>query len=324
MTVLNAGQIATVARSAGFTGRDLAIAVAVCLAESGGKTDDINPINNADFGLWQINKVHADLLSSGSWSNPADNARMARAVWQSQGWSGWTTYTSGAYLVYMASATTAANSLSGTEIPVTDATLAGFHSTNNGSQKITGPEKVWVGKPPIDPATVTAPLSTMQRTSTRNWLMRVNNTESSKFHGDNVDNKAGLKTANDYIKKSSDTELIAGVKAFLTDFPHINSGYLTLADVQSSAFAGDNPDHVPTTPLDPSNIPNPLDSISAIGAALQSLLDLAKFLTDAHNWMRIAMFAAGGGLILFALDKLGGGVGKSIHSATKVAEVAAL
>lgn len=154
--------------------------------------------------------------------------------------------------------------------------------------------------------------------------MRVNNTESSKFHGDNVDNKAGLKTANDYIKKSSDTELIAGVKAFLTDFPHINSGYLTLADVQSSAFAGDNPDHVPTTPLDPSNIPNPLDSISAIGAALQSLLDLAKFLTDAHNWMRIAMFAAGGGLILFALDKLGGGVGKSIHSATKVAEVAAL
>lgn len=101
--LLSDGQIAAYASAAGFTGNDLSIAVAVCLAESGGRTNatNHNSDGSTDYGLWQINSVHADLLSQGSWSDPADNARMAHAVWQSSGWGAWTTYKSGAYFVYI-------------------------------------------------------------------------------------------------------------------------------------------------------------------------------------------------------------------------------
>ncbi len=106
MPTLTDAQIAHYAIGAGFTGADVGIAVAVALAESRGRTDADNTGTNrngsTDYGVWQINTVHADLLKSGDWRNPADNARMAHSVFASSGWRAWSTYKSGAYLPFLA------------------------------------------------------------------------------------------------------------------------------------------------------------------------------------------------------------------------------
>lgn len=108
MTILTARQIAGHAQNAGFRGRDLTIAVAVGLAESGGRTNATNRNSNGstDYGVWQINSVHADKLRTGTWSNPADNARMAFAVYREAGNSfrPWVAYTTGKYLAHMPAA----------------------------------------------------------------------------------------------------------------------------------------------------------------------------------------------------------------------------
>lgn len=101
MAVIPDIKIAEVAQRAGFKGNDLTIAVAVALAESGGDTTAVNPAGLKDHGLWQINGVHKTLLASGDWRDPYANARMAKAVWDGQGWRGWTVYKSGAYFAYM-------------------------------------------------------------------------------------------------------------------------------------------------------------------------------------------------------------------------------
>lgn len=104
MTTLSDAQVAGYAKSAGFTGGDVAICVAVCHAESGCRTDVVNNDNangTRDYGLMQINSSHAQLLSSGNWQNPGDNMRMAYAVFQSQGWRAWSTYNSGAYKPFL-------------------------------------------------------------------------------------------------------------------------------------------------------------------------------------------------------------------------------
>lgn len=105
-TALSAAQIAAVAKAAGFTGNDLTIAVAVAYGESGGKPNAVNHNTDSkkstDFGLWQINDYwNADILRMGSWSNPADNARMAYAVYKRQGWKAWYAYSNGSYLAHM-------------------------------------------------------------------------------------------------------------------------------------------------------------------------------------------------------------------------------
>jgi len=114
MPTLTDAQIAGAARSAGFTGPALVIAVAVSLAESGGRSDATNRNSNGttDFGLWQINSIHKAELAAGSWSNPTDNAIMAHKVWASAGGSfrPWVTFTRGTYLAFMARAGVAANS----------------------------------------------------------------------------------------------------------------------------------------------------------------------------------------------------------------------
>ena len=99
---------AAAARAAGFSGRDLVVAVAVAGAESGWRATATNVNTNAsvDYGMWQINSVHADLLASGDWRDPYSNAQMAHSVWADAGgsWTPWTTYTSGAYLSRLSAA----------------------------------------------------------------------------------------------------------------------------------------------------------------------------------------------------------------------------
>lgn len=125
MTTLSDAQVAGYAKSAGFTGGDVAICVAVCHAESGCRTDVVNSANKngtRDYGLMQINSSHSQLLASGNWQNPADNLRMAYAVFQAQGWHAWSTYNSGAYKPFLG-AGLAASGAPALSVPVQPAGL---------------------------------------------------------------------------------------------------------------------------------------------------------------------------------------------------------
>jgi hypothetical protein len=97
--------MADLLRGAGFTGQDVATGVAVGFAESRGNTNarHTNSNGSEDLGWLQINTVHKALIGTGSWSNPADNARMAHSVWQDAGgsWHPWSTFNSGSYLPFL-------------------------------------------------------------------------------------------------------------------------------------------------------------------------------------------------------------------------------
>lgn len=112
MTQLTTAQLAGYAKGAGFTGADVSIAVAVAMAESGGRTDATNHNKNGstDYGPWQINSVHAALLAGRNWQDPAQNAQMAYAVFKGSGWRAWSTYNSGRYLAFLGQGQAAAGS----------------------------------------------------------------------------------------------------------------------------------------------------------------------------------------------------------------------
>lgn len=112
-------QIAGAAKAAGFSGTNLAKAVAIALAESGGNPNAHNgkaPDNS--YGLWQINMIGSlgparrkqfGLSSNNALFDPQVNARAAYAIaGGGKTFRPWTTYTSGAYLRFMSRANTAA------------------------------------------------------------------------------------------------------------------------------------------------------------------------------------------------------------------------
>lgn len=119
MSKLTAAQVAGYAKAAGWTGQDLAVAVAVALAESGGRTDARGDVAlqtgtwGPSIGLWQIRSIKADkgtgrLRDEAANLNPSTNARHAHQLWADQGWSPWTTYTGGRYLAHLPAARAAA------------------------------------------------------------------------------------------------------------------------------------------------------------------------------------------------------------------------
>lgn len=75
-------------------------AIAICKAESGGNTHALSPTK--DYGLMQINSVHADMVSGdlSKLYDPTTNIQVAYRVYLSQGWRGWSSFKSGAYLRY--------------------------------------------------------------------------------------------------------------------------------------------------------------------------------------------------------------------------------
>ena len=80
MRVLRATDIASVAYGAGFRGRGLTNAVAVALAESGGRPR-VNAQGAEDSrGLWQINEVHFGRYDERRLYRPKYNARAAFAI----------------------------------------------------------------------------------------------------------------------------------------------------------------------------------------------------------------------------------------------------
>ena len=104
--VLSPVEIGQAAVAAGFPADQIPMAVAVALAESGGRPDATNKNRNGstDYGLWQINSIHGGLLREGSWANPADNAKMAYKVWSQAGksWRPWVAFKTGAAGAIMA------------------------------------------------------------------------------------------------------------------------------------------------------------------------------------------------------------------------------
>jgi len=110
---LSASQIAQYAASAGFTGDDLATAVAIALAESAGNPKAYNPETAArtpqgqgSFGLWQIYlKAHPEFANV-DLTDPQMNANAAFSVYQAAGnrFTPWSTFGNGAYAGYLSQA----------------------------------------------------------------------------------------------------------------------------------------------------------------------------------------------------------------------------
>lgn len=123
MAVVSDQTIASAARAAGFPSGELATAVAVALAESGGNATATNHNTNGttDFGLWQINSIHRPELGYGSWQDPATNGKMAYSIWVAAGrkWTPWNAWKSGKHVAFLARGAAAAGSApDGADVPV--------------------------------------------------------------------------------------------------------------------------------------------------------------------------------------------------------------
>lgn len=108
---LNPAQIAGVAAAAGWTGKDLIIAVAVALAESSGNINatHINADGSVDRGLWQLNNRTVPDVGgvNGIIFDPKVNASFAYKLWETRGWQPWSTYNNGDYKQHLQAATDA-------------------------------------------------------------------------------------------------------------------------------------------------------------------------------------------------------------------------
>src|SRR3989440_10444530 len=84
----SAVQIAQLARSAGFSGQDWVISVAVAEAESAGWTHArlINTDCSVDRGLWQINSFWHGEVSDSCAFDPTCNAQGTHTIWAAGGW----------------------------------------------------------------------------------------------------------------------------------------------------------------------------------------------------------------------------------------------
>lgn len=117
---LSASQIAQYAAAAGFTGNDLAVAVAIAMAESSGNPAAYNPETAAgaapghgSYGLWQIFLGMHPEFAGEDLTDPQTNANAAYSIYAiAGGFTPWSTYTGGQYQQYMPAALSAAASLS--------------------------------------------------------------------------------------------------------------------------------------------------------------------------------------------------------------------
>lgn len=103
---LDATAVASLAYQAGFRGDDVSVAVAIAKAESQWNPLAINDQNSngsTDFGLMQINSVHASLLATGDWRKPLTNMQMAFQIFTDAGsrWTPWVTFNSGSYRQFL-------------------------------------------------------------------------------------------------------------------------------------------------------------------------------------------------------------------------------
>ena len=107
-------RIAAYAHTAGFSGNDLVIAVAVAKAESGwdySAKGGPNSNGSYDWGLFQINDVHKP--SAEVKTSPLANARAAFGIYSRAGktFKPWAAYNNGSYKKYLAEANAAVQGL---------------------------------------------------------------------------------------------------------------------------------------------------------------------------------------------------------------------
>jgi Lysozyme like domain len=101
---LSFGDLQSLASQAGFSDEDSVTMAAIALAESSGNPSAVGDLDitpGGSVGLWQINlKAHPE-LDTAALTDPATNAAAAYSVFQSQGFSAWSTYKNGAYEKYL-------------------------------------------------------------------------------------------------------------------------------------------------------------------------------------------------------------------------------
>jgi hypothetical protein len=111
---MNAAQILPFAAAAGFTGQDLATAVAIALAESSGNPTIYNPetaakggtpVGQGSYGLWQIYLRDHPEFAQANLYDPATNAAAAFSLYAHSGFTPWATsdppHGNGAYRSYL-------------------------------------------------------------------------------------------------------------------------------------------------------------------------------------------------------------------------------
>jgi hypothetical protein len=107
--------IATYAAQAGFRDFDLAVAVAIALAESGGdpRAVCVDTNGSRDEGLWQINSVHG--YASSCTFDPSCSAAVAYRLYVARGhaFGDWVTYSSDRFLTYLPRGAQAAAAVGG-------------------------------------------------------------------------------------------------------------------------------------------------------------------------------------------------------------------
>lgn len=117
-------QLLQFARNAGFQGKTANTMTAIALAESGGNQFAHNTTAPDDsIGPWQINFYGPNitrvkqygLKSKTDAFNPDTNARLAKSIFDSQGLSAWSTFSSGAYKQFLPQVEKAAASLPDTQ-----------------------------------------------------------------------------------------------------------------------------------------------------------------------------------------------------------------
>jgi len=137
---LTPAQIAGLLYGAGCSPDKVPLYTAIALAESQGNPLATNHNTNGttDFGLFQINSIHSNLLQpDGAWQDPAANTAMAKSPELSNGWvnpAPWSSYKSGAYQKYLplgGAAASAATAAGPDGTPLATST-AGTHYVDSG------------------------------------------------------------------------------------------------------------------------------------------------------------------------------------------------
>jgi len=110
---VNASDIQAVAANAGFSGADLATAVAIALAETNpsGNENSYNPEaqkgtpqGQGSYGLWQIYLWKHPEFAGLNLMDPQTNANAAYQLYEQHGFAPWSTYGSGKYQAYLGQA----------------------------------------------------------------------------------------------------------------------------------------------------------------------------------------------------------------------------
>ena len=116
LETLSRSQIEAVAVKAGFAGEDLAIAVAIAFAESGGDPNSYDPETAAkapagqgSIGLWQIFRMEHPEFTTADLTDPQVNACAAFSIYRNarSTFAPWATYMEGKYKAFLAPVTPA-------------------------------------------------------------------------------------------------------------------------------------------------------------------------------------------------------------------------